>query len=135
MSRVCFAVVLNVSLLKKKYLKFTATIVLHNVHVCTLLCNMHTFDLQLNLVFFCITFFLGDRVVCDSMYSIRLLSNYLDDGMLARSLGVHCNERLSSAGSSTGRADMKLLFGMVQYVVVVLAIYLYKICSKYIISR
>lgn len=129
MSRVCFAVVLNVSLLKKKYLKFTATFVLHNV--CTLLCNMHTFDLQLNLVFFCIIFFLGDRVVYDSMYSIRLLSTYLDDWMLARSLGVHCNERLSSAG----RADMKLLFGMVQYVVVVLAIYLYKICSKYIISR
>lgn len=77
MSRVCFAVVLNVSLLKKKYLKFTATIVLHNV--CTLLCNMHTFDLQLNLVFFCIIFFLGDRVVYDSMYSIRLLSTYLDD--------------------------------------------------------
>lgn len=133
MSRVCFAVVLNVSLLKKKYLKFTATIMLHNV--CTLLCNMHTFDIQLNLVFFCIIFFLGDRVVYDSMYSIRLLSTYLDDWMLARSLGVHCNERLSSAGSSTGRADMKLLFGMVQYVVVVLAIYLYKICSKYIISR
>lgn len=49
----------------------------------------------------------------DSMYSICLLLNYLDDGMLVCLLGVYCNERLSFVGLLIGWVDMKFLFGMV----------------------
>lgn len=47
------------------------------------------------------------------MYSICLLLNYLDDGILVCLLGVYCNKRLSFVGLFIGWVDMKFLFGMV----------------------